>query len=130
MGRGAQQRAWCGGAERVAGRVAGSVRLKLLPQAAPPAGGRATGINTLTHTHGDVHQHRSYVLLHSPLLPPSLLPCRWAIGMNHLRATGSSLGDTEPWIYKKGPAFGMPGIHVDGMDVLKVRRVGERKVGS
>lgn len=58
------------------------------------------------------------------------LPCifvvennRWAIGMNHLRATGSSLGDEEPWIYKKGPAFGMPGIHVDGMDVLKVREV-------
>lgn len=47
----------------------------------------------------------------------------WAIGMNHPRATGSTLGDTEPWIYKKGPAFGMPGIRVDGMDVLKVREV-------
>uniref|UniRef100_A0A1D2AFM8 Pyruvate dehydrogenase E1 component subunit alpha n=2 Tax=Auxenochlorella protothecoides TaxID=3075 RepID=A0A1D2AFM8_AUXPR len=56
------------------------------------------------------------------------LPCifvvennRWAIGMNHLRATGSTLGDEEPWIHKKGPAFGMPGVHVDGMDVLAVR---------
>lgn len=55
------------------------------------------------------------------------LPCifvvennKWAIGMNHPRATGPSLGDNEPFIYKKGPAFGMPGVHVDGMDVLKV----------
>lgn len=31
-----------------------------------------------------------------------------------------SLGDKDPWIYKKGPAFGVPGVHVDGMDVLKV----------
>lgn len=38
----------------------------------------------------------------------------WAIGMNHFRAT------SVPEIYKKGPAFGMPGVHVDGMDVLKV----------
>ena len=37
-------------------------------------------------------------------------------------AAPSSVGDNEPWIYKKGPAFGMPGVHVDGMDVLKVRR--------
>uniref|UniRef100_A0A0D6QXV6 Pyruvate dehydrogenase E1 component subunit alpha n=1 Tax=Araucaria cunninghamii TaxID=56994 RepID=A0A0D6QXV6_ARACU len=41
----------------------------------------------------------------------------WAIGMSHLRAT------SDPEIWKKGPAFGMPGIHVDGMDVLKVREV-------
>jgi pyruvate dehydrogenase E1 component alpha subunit len=46
---------------------------------------------------------------------------KWAIGMNHPRATAPSLGDTEPFIYKKGPAFGMPGVLVDGMDVLKVR---------
>ena len=46
--------------------------------------------------------------------------CRWAIGMNHPRATGPSLGDEDPFIYKKGPAFGMPGVLVDGMDVLKV----------
>lgn len=45
--------------------------------------------------------------------------------MNHPRATApSSPSDNEPWIYKKGPAFGMPGVHVDGMDVLKVGRVG------
>lgn len=47
----------------------------------------------------------------------------WAIGMNHPRSTGPTLGDQEPWIYKKGPAFGMPGVRVDGMDVLKVREV-------
>lgn len=43
--------------------------------------------------------------------------------MNHPRATAPSLGDSEPWIYKKGPAFGMPGVYVDGMDVLKARDV-------
>ena len=48
---------------------------------------------------------------------------KWAIGMSHARATGSTLGDEEPYIYKKGPAFGMPGVSVDGMDVLKVREV-------
>ena len=55
------------------------------------------------------------------------LPCifvvennKWAIGMNHPRATApSGIADNEPWIYKKGPAFGMPGVHVDGMDVMK-----------
>lgn len=26
---------------------------------------------------------------------------KWAIGMNHPRATAPSLGDSEPWIYKK-----------------------------
>ncbi|KAG6487915.1 pyruvate dehydrogenase E1 component subunit alpha-3, chloroplastic-like [Zingiber officinale] len=41
----------------------------------------------------------------------------WAIGMSHIRAT------SDPEIWKKGPAFGMPGHHVDGMDVLKVREV-------
>ena len=56
------------------------------------------------------------------------LPCifvvennKWAIGMNHPRATGCTFGDNEPFIYKKGPAFGMPGVLVDGMDVMKVR---------
>lgn len=48
--------------------------------------------------------------------------CRWAIGMSHLRSTSHTLGDADfPYIYKKGPAFGMPGVRVDGMDVLKVR---------
>ena len=57
------------------------------------------------------------------------LPCifvvennKWAIGMSHARATGpSGITDNEPFIYKKGPAFGMPGVLVDGMDVRKVR---------
>jgi hypothetical protein len=40
--------------------------------------------------------------------------------MSHGRATSRTLGDEDPYIYKKGPAFGMPGVHVDGMDVLKV----------
>lgn len=44
----------------------------------------------------------------------------WAIGMAHQRATSTTLGDHVPYIYKKGPAFGFPGVHVDGMDVLKV----------
>ena len=44
----------------------------------------------------------------------------WAIGMNHNRATNPTSGDNSPFIYKKGPAFGMPGILVDGMDVRKV----------
>lgn len=39
---------------------------------------------------------------------------KWAIGMAHERAT------SEPEIYKKGSAFGMPGVEVDGMDVLAV----------
>ncbi|PPD91501.1 hypothetical protein GOBAR_DD11580 [Gossypium barbadense] len=47
----------------------------------------------------------------------------WAIGMSHLRAT------SVPPIYKKGPAFGMPGVHVDGMDVLKVREVAKEAIG-
>ena len=53
---------------------------------------------------------------------------KWAIGMNHPRATAPSYGDTEPHIYKKGPAFGMPGIKVDGMDVLAVREVAEEAI--
>jgi len=37
-------------------------------------------------------------------------------------------GDNEPFIYKKGPAFGMPGVLVDGMDVVKVREVAAEAV--
>jgi len=48
---------------------------------------------------------------------------KWAIGMSHPRATAHSVGDTYPEIWKKGEPFGMPGVHVDGMDVLKVREV-------
>nr|QUE28339.1 OdpA [Pseudoerythrocladia kornmannii] len=40
---------------------------------------------------------------------------QWAIGMAHHRATSS------PEIYKKAQAFGLPGVEVDGMDVLAVR---------
>jgi hypothetical protein len=48
--------------------------------------------------------------------------CSWAIGMSHMRSTSHTMGDMDfPYIYKKGPAFGMPGVRVDGMDVLKVR---------
>ncbi|MCD7468332.1 Pyruvate dehydrogenase E1 component subunit alpha, testis-specific form, mitochondrial [Datura stramonium] len=46
----------------------------------------------------------------------------WAIGMSHLRAT------SDPEIWKKGPALRMPGVHVDGMDVLKVREVAKEAV--
>lgn len=42
---------------------------------------------------------------------------KWAIGMAHERAT------SEPEIYKKASVFGMPGVEVDGMDVLAVRAV-------
>nr|KAJ0194114.1 hypothetical protein LSAT_V11C800429130 [Lactuca sativa] len=47
----------------------------------------------------------------------------WAIGMSHLRST------SDPEIWKKGPAFGMSGVHVDGMDVLKVREVAKEAIG-
>ncbi|KIY99248.1 pyruvate dehydrogenase E1 component subunit alpha [Monoraphidium neglectum] len=53
---------------------------------------------------------------------------KWAIGMSHGRATNPTLGDEDPYIYKKGPAFGMPGVHVDGMDVLKVREVAQEAI--
>nr|YP_010337895.1 pyruvate dehydrogenase E1 component alpha subunit [Timspurckia oligopyrenoides]UNJ17480.1 pyruvate dehydrogenase E1 component alpha subunit [Timspurckia oligopyrenoides] len=42
---------------------------------------------------------------------------QWAIGMAHHRASST------PEIYKKASAFGLPGIEVDGMDVLAVRDV-------
>lgn len=47
---------------------------------------------------------------------------KWAIGMAHERAT------SDPEIYKKAPAFGMPGVEVDGMDVLAVRAVAQEAV--
>jgi pyruvate dehydrogenase E1 component alpha subunit len=40
---------------------------------------------------------------------------KWAIGMAHERASSQ----TE--IFKKASVFGMPGVEVDGMDVLAVR---------
>jgi pyruvate dehydrogenase E1 component alpha subunit len=42
---------------------------------------------------------------------------QWAIGMAHHRSS------SNPEIYKKAAAFGLPGIEVDGMDVIAVRRV-------
>jgi pyruvate dehydrogenase E1 component alpha subunit len=47
---------------------------------------------------------------------------KWAIGMAHERAT------SVPEIYTKGAAFGMPGIEVDGMDILAVYRVAKEAV--
>ena len=41
--------------------------------------------------------------------------------MQHNRATSKAVGDHVLYIYKKWPAFGFPGVQVDGMDVLKVQ---------
>jgi len=42
---------------------------------------------------------------------------QWAIGMAHHRST------SYPEIHQKAQAFGLPGIEVDGMDVLAIRKV-------
>nr|YP_009393324.1 pyruvate dehydrogenase E1 component alpha subunit [Symphyocladiella dendroidea]ARW61886.1 pyruvate dehydrogenase E1 component alpha subunit [Symphyocladiella dendroidea] len=42
---------------------------------------------------------------------------QWAIGMAHHRST------SLPEIHQKAQAFGLPGIEVDGMDVLAIRSV-------
>nr|CRF40132.1 Pyruvate dehydrogenase E1 component, alpha subunit [Laurencia snackeyi] len=42
---------------------------------------------------------------------------QWAIGMAHHRST------SLPEIHKKAQVFGLPGVEVDGMDVLAVRSV-------
>lgn len=47
---------------------------------------------------------------------------KWAIGMAHERAT------SQPEIYKKASVFGMPGVEVDGMDVMAVRAVAQEAV--
>jgi len=47
---------------------------------------------------------------------------QWAIGMAHHRSSSS------PEIHKKANAFGLPGIEVDGMDVLAIREVTKRAV--
>nr|YP_010156021.1 pyruvate dehydrogenase E1 component alpha subunit [Cumathamnion serrulatum]QQY85277.1 pyruvate dehydrogenase E1 component alpha subunit [Cumathamnion serrulatum] len=47
---------------------------------------------------------------------------QWAIGMAHHRST------SFPEIYKKAEAFGLPGIEVDGMDVLAVRDVAKQAI--
>ncbi len=47
---------------------------------------------------------------------------QWAIGMAHHRSTSS------PEIHKKANAFGLPGVEVDGMDVLAVRNVAQQAI--
>jgi pyruvate dehydrogenase E1 component alpha subunit len=47
---------------------------------------------------------------------------KWAIGMAHERAT------SQPEIYKKASVFDMPGVEVDGMDVLAVHTVAQEAV--
>lgn len=47
---------------------------------------------------------------------------KWAIGMAHDRAT------SQPEIYKKASVFNMPGLEVDGMDVLAVHSVAREAV--
>jgi len=47
---------------------------------------------------------------------------KWAIGMAHERAT------SQPEIYQKASVFGMPGVEVDGMDVLAVRAAAQEAV--
>ncbi len=47
---------------------------------------------------------------------------KWAIGMAHDRAT------SDPEIYKKGAAFNMVGVEVDGMDVIAVQAVAKEAV--
>nr|UNJ16314.1 pyruvate dehydrogenase E1 component alpha subunit [Boldiaceae sp.] len=47
---------------------------------------------------------------------------QWAIGMAHHRSSSS------PEIYKKAQAFGLPGIEVDGMDVLAIRSIAEEAI--
>ncbi|XP_054782103.1 pyruvate dehydrogenase E1 component subunit alpha-3, chloroplastic-like [Prosopis cineraria] len=46
----------------------------------------------------------------------------WARNTSYLRTT------SDPEIWKKGPSFGMPGVHVDGMDVLKVREAAKEAI--
>nr|ARO91069.1 pyruvate dehydrogenase E1 component alpha [Flintiella sanguinaria] len=47
---------------------------------------------------------------------------QWAIGMAHHRSSST------PEIYKKALAFGLPGVEVDGMDVLAVRSVAQTAI--
>lgn len=47
---------------------------------------------------------------------------KWAIGMAHERAT------SQPEIYRKASVFGMPGVEVDGMDVIAVRAAAQQAV--
>jgi len=49
---------------------------------------------------------------------------QWAIGMAHHRST------SRPEIYKKAEVFGMPGVEVDGMDVLAVKKVADKAIAK
>ncbi len=47
---------------------------------------------------------------------------KWAIGMAHDRSTA------QPEIYKKASVFGLPGVEVDGMDIMAVHTVAQAAV--
>jgi pyruvate dehydrogenase E1 component alpha subunit len=47
---------------------------------------------------------------------------QWAIGMAHHRSSST------PEIHKKAFAFGLPGIEVDGMNVLSIRKVAKEAI--
>ncbi|MFN5516212.1 MAG: pyruvate dehydrogenase (acetyl-transferring) E1 component subunit alpha [Cyanobacteriota bacterium] len=47
---------------------------------------------------------------------------KWAIGMAHERAT------SQPEIYKKASVFSLPGVEVDGMDIVAVYQVAKEAV--
>ncbi|NET31533.1 MAG: pyruvate dehydrogenase (acetyl-transferring) E1 component subunit alpha [Cyanothece sp. SIO1E1] len=47
---------------------------------------------------------------------------KWAIGMAHERAT------SQPEIYQKASVFGIPGVEVDGMDVMAVRAAAQTAI--
>ena len=47
---------------------------------------------------------------------------QWAIGMAHLRSSSS------PEIHQKAYSFGLPGVEVDGMDVLAVRQAAQQAI--
>jgi pyruvate dehydrogenase E1 component alpha subunit len=47
---------------------------------------------------------------------------KWAIGMAHDRST------SQPEIYKKASVFGLPGVEVDGMDIMAVHTVAQEAV--
>ena len=47
---------------------------------------------------------------------------KWAIGMAHDRSTA------QPEIYKKASVFGLPGVEVDGMDIMAVHTVAQEAV--
>nr|YP_009295769.1 pyruvate dehydrogenase E1 component alpha subunit [Schimmelmannia schousboei]AOM64704.1 pyruvate dehydrogenase E1 component alpha subunit [Schimmelmannia schousboei] len=47
---------------------------------------------------------------------------QWAIGMAHHRST------SYPEIHQKAKAFGLPGVEVDGMNVLAVREVAQQAI--